>query len=300
MKRASRSGSGKCSEFPCNVPINSAAESYEDNGMSQNHSGKHVVITGSSQGIGYALANEFLRFGATVTISSRHEKKIDEALSRLMITHRSENMFGHVCDVTECEQVQALWDASKARFGKINIWINNAGVGQGRIPLWRLPPDQLRNATETNLLGAMNGSAVAIKGMLGQGFGAIYNVLGFGSNGRKMKGLTLYGTTKYGLAYLTDGLVLETKGTPVIVGAISPGMVVTELLTKPFEGRPAEWERAKRVFNILAERAETVAPWIAQRVLSNNRTGIHIRWLTKRRFIRRIVSAPFTKRDLFT
>jgi NAD(P)-dependent dehydrogenase (short-subunit alcohol dehydrogenase family) len=135
--------------------------------------------------------------------------------------------------------------------------------------------------------------------MLQQGSGAVYNMEGLGSNGRKIIGLTLYGTTKYGLAYLTDALAVETRGTPVIVGAIRPGMVVTDLLTKPFEGRPTEWEQAKRAFNLLAERVETVTPWIAVKVLANTRSGIRIQWLTPTRLGFCLLRALFSKRDLF-
>jgi hypothetical protein len=76
-------------------------------------------------------------------------------------------------------------------------------------------------------------------------------------------------------------------------------MVVTDLLTKPFEGKPAEWERAKKVFNVLAERIETVTPWIADKVLANTKTGIRIQWLTPSRLGFCVLRALFSKRDLF-
>ncbi len=212
---------------------------------------KIVVITGSTQGIGYGLADAFLRRGCAVTISGRKQPRVDEAVSKLAARCKSQDILGQACDVRQFDQVRDLWNASKARFGKIDIWINNAGINHGQMLLWQVPPEQIQAAVETNVIGAMNGSVVAIRGMLEQGSGAVYNMEGLGSNGRRIKGLTLYGTTKYGLAYLTDALVEETRGTPVLVGAIRPGMVVTDLLTKPFEGKPAEWERAKRIFNIL-------------------------------------------------
>ena len=145
----------------------------------------------------------------------------------------------------------------------------------------------------------MHGAVVAIGGMLQQGYGAVYNMEGLGSNGRKINGLTLYGTTKYGLAYLTDALADETQGTPVIVGAIRPGMVVTDLLTKPFEGKPAEWEQAKKIYNLLAERVETVTPWIAVKVLANTKSGIRIQWLTRSRMGFCVLRSLFSQRDLF-
>ena len=220
-------------------------------------------------------------------------------MATLSASHRPEQLMGFACDVTRFEQIRALWNAAIVRFGKVDIWINNAGINAGQIPFWQFSPDDIQAGVETNLIGAMNGAVVAISGMLEQGSGAVYNMEGLGSNGRRIKGLTLYGTTKYGLAYLTNALAGETRDTPVIVGAIRPGMVVTELLTKPFEGKPVEWERAKKVLNVLAERVETVTPWIARKVLANTRTGIRIQWLTPSRLGFCVVRALFSKRDVF-
>jgi short-subunit dehydrogenase len=151
----------------------------------------------------------------------------------------------------------------------------------------------------TNLIGAMYGSKVALRGMLDQGFGGLYNMEGLGSDGRKVEGLALYGSTKSGLRYLDECLVRETQGTPVLVGALRPGMVVTDFLTKQFEGRPEEWERAKRIFNILADRVETVTPWLAHKVLANDKNGVCISWQGTWKVIGRFLAAPFRKRDLF-
>ena len=260
---------------------------------------KTIVIAGSTRGIGYGLAEAFLKLGCSVAISGRTQQNVDTAVVTLSGRYGSQQLMGLACDVTRFEQVRALWNASKVRFGTVDIWINNAGVNAGRIPFWQLSPDDIQAGVEANLIGAMNGAVVAIGGMLQQRSGAIYNMEGLGSNGRKIKGLTLYGTTKYGLAYLTDALAVETRGTPVIVGAIRPGMVVTNLLTKPFEGKPAEWEQAKKIYNLLAERVETVTPWIADQVLANTKTGIRIQWLTPSRMGFCIVRALFSKRDLF-
>jgi hypothetical protein len=76
-------------------------------------------------------------------------------------------------------------------------------------------------------------------------------------------------------------------------------MVVTDLLTNQYEDRPQDWEQAKRIFNILADRVETVTPWLAQRLLENNRTGARISWLTRRKIMWRFLTAPFSERDLF-
>ena len=260
---------------------------------------KNIVITGSTRGIGYGLAEAFLRQGCAVAISGRTETSVHRATTALAAGYDSAQIFGHACDVTRFEQVQSLWEAAQSEFGRIDIWINNAGLGNPQLDFWKHPPEQLANVVQTNLLGTMYGSKVAITGLLAQTGGALYNMEGLGSNGRRVTGLTLYGTTKYGLRYLNEGLVEETRGTPVLVGTLSPGMVVTDLLTGQYQGRTEDWERAKRIFNILADRVETVCPWLAGQVLANKKHGTRITWLTRPKIITRFLMSPFRKRNLF-
>ena len=261
---------------------------------------KTIVITGSTRGIGYGLADSFLARGCAVTVSGRTRASVDRAAATLSATHGSDNLFAYPCDVRDPERVQALWDAAHARFGGVDIWINNAGLGQSQTDFWELTAQQIKEVVETNVVGAMFGAKVAITGMLAQGHGALYNMEGLGSDGRRVEGLALYGSTKAALGYLTDSLVQETQGTPVLVGAIRPGMVTTEFLTERYEGRPEEWERAKRIFNILADRVETVAPWFVRKVLENTKHGARINWLSRGRLMGRFLLAPFRKRDLFS
>ena len=261
---------------------------------------KSIVITGSTRGIGYGLADSFLGLGCRLTVSGRTPTSVEKAMAALSGKHTSDTVFGHACDVTQLEQVQALWDAAKAHFGRVDIWINNAGISHPQLDFWEHSSGQLQAVVATNLIGAMHGASVAVRGMLEQGYGSIYNMEGLGSGGRKVEGLTLYGCTKAGMRYLTDALVEELRDTPVLVGALSPGMVVTDFLTGQYEERPAEeWERAKRVFNILADRVETVTPWLAGRVLANKKPGIRINWLSGAKIMGRFLTARLRKRDLF-
>jgi NAD(P)-dependent dehydrogenase (short-subunit alcohol dehydrogenase family) len=260
---------------------------------------KNIVITGSTRGIGRGLAHAVLARGYNVTVSGRTRDKVQDAVASLSADHGPERVLGQACDVTQFEQVQALWDASREHWGQIDIWINNAGIAHAQKNFWEYPPDEIAAVVETNVIGAMYGTRVALVGMLEQGFGALYNLEGLGSDGRKVEGLTLYGTTKASMTYLTDSLIAETKDTPVLVGAIRPGMVVTDMLTKQYEERPEDWERAKRVFNILADRVDTVAPWLADHILANTKKGARFQYLSRGKVISRFLTAPFNKRDLF-
>ncbi len=260
---------------------------------------KTVVITGSTRGIGRGLADSFLSLGCAVTISGRTTARVEEAVTSLASKYGPERVLGHPCDVARLEEVQALWDAAQSQFGRIDIWINNAGISHPRLDFWNQPPERIQAVVNTNLVGAMYGSKVALRGMLDQGFGALYNMEGLGSDGRQVEGMTLYSATKYGLAYLTDALAEETRGTPVLVGALSPGMVVTDMLTNEEVRSSEDWEAAKRIFNILGDRVEVVTPWLARKVLANERTGARIKWLTRGKISARFLAAPFRKRDLF-
>jgi NAD(P)-dependent dehydrogenase (short-subunit alcohol dehydrogenase family) len=265
---------------------------------------KNVVITGSTRGIGFGLADAFLARGCRVVVSGRAQENIDQALETLRQKYEPECIAGSPCDVTSFEQVQSLWDYTCAQFGIVDIWINNAGSANILANFWDLEPLKMEAVVNTNILGSMYGAKVAIKGMLAQGSGSLYNMEGFGSRGkRRMTGMTLYGTTKAAVAFLNDSLIEETRGTPVVVGSLSPGMVVTDLLLNQRAGDPADWERSKRVFNILADRVETVAPWLVERILANEepqarKHGIRITRMNTFTVMARFLSAPFNKRKV--
>lgn len=260
---------------------------------------KNIVITGSTSGIGYGLADSFLNLGCSVIINGRSEGKVQGAVNKLTEKYEANRIFGFVCDVTDYRQVRGLWDAAKSHFGQIDIWINNAGIAHAETKFHEYNPEEVKQVVETNIIGAMHGAIVAMKGMKEQGLGSIYNMEGLGSDGRVIKGMALYGTTKSAVSYLSKAMAKETEGTPVLAGGIRPGMVATKLITEQYEGRPEEWERVKRIFNILSDRVETVTPWLAEKILANSRNGVTISWLSKSKLIMRFLLAPFHKRNIF-
>lgn len=267
------------------------------NKVKVNYDMQTVIITGSTRGIGFGLANEFLKRGCKVVVSGRTQEACDKAIAELSAGNG--NLFGVPCDVTKHDEVQNLWEKSAEKFGKIDVWINNAGISNSYIPFWELKPETIKTVSDTNMLGAMNGSHVALKEMMKQGSGEIYNMYGFGSDGRKADGLTLYGATKYGLKYLTESLTKEAKDTPVKVGSLSPGIVLTDLWDDLYDGMPERKEKSKKIVNILGDKVETVTPFLAEKVLENDKTGAKIAWLTGAKAFWRFATAAFNKRNLF-
>jgi NAD(P)-dependent dehydrogenase (short-subunit alcohol dehydrogenase family) len=261
---------------------------------------KHIVITGSTRGIGFGLAEAFLARGCSVTVSGRSTQASTQAAEKLSVRYDSKRILDQACDVTDASQLQALWDASKARFGSVAIWINNAGHSGNQGMLWERPIEELASVIETNLLGVTYGSCVAVQGMLAQGNGAIYNMEGMGSDGRKHTGLTMYGTSKYAIHYFTQSLALELKDFPLIIASLRPGMVITEMITDRYIDRPDEFERVKKIFNIIAERVETVTPWLADQVLANQKSGVVLSYSSSWKMMWRFATSRFIKRDLFS
>ena len=158
----------------------------------------------------------------------------------------------------------------------------------------------LLNGIRYNLKGLIFGSQIAVQRMLEQGHGHIYNMEGFGSTGRKQAGLSLYGTSKAAVHYFSNALTAETRDTPVKVSTLSPGMVITDMLLEQYEDDPQGLEDAKKIFNILADKVETVTPWLVDQVLNNDKSGENIRWLTNIKLMTRFATARFNQRDLFS
>lgn len=259
---------------------------------------KVIVITGSTRGIGAGLAKAFLAAGHAVMICGRNADGVQKALHSLQQNADASRIAAQPCDVTDITSVQSLWDAAVQRFGRVDVWINNAGLSHPEKPFWEQAADTIEAVTETNIRGSMLGAKVAITGMLAQGGGQLFNMWGLGSNGMMVKGFTLYGSTKYAMTYFTKALVKEVKGTNVKVGSISPGMVATDLLIGDYKNTPERFEKMKRIFNILADEVDTVTPWIAAQVLQATDNGARIAWLTKGKIAWRFLSAPFVKRHI--
>ena len=261
----------------------------------------NVVITGSTRGIGHGLAREFLRRGHDVVISGRASAAVEKAAAELRGEFPARRVVARTCDVADYAQVQALWDAAVAGLGNIDIWVNNAGRDSTKVPFFMLPPDDYTATVNTNLIGLMHCNRVAIPGMYKQGGGMIWNMEGFGSNGAVRPTIGPYGATKCAVRYFTKALIGELGKTPVRMGYLSPGIVVTGLLVPPPERRGKNWERAKKILNILADRVETVTPWLVEGMLrEHGRHGAAVRWLTGPKVQGRFLMSLFRKRDLFS
>ena len=259
----------------------------------------NVVITGSTKGIGLGMAREFIERGHNVVVSSRSQAAVDAAVAQLGGI-AVERVSGCAADVADIAAVRALWSHAKEKFGTVDIWINNAGVTNRKLNLHEIPDEQIETVVNTNVLGLMNCCKVVLSGMLDQGSGKIFNMEGFGSDGITKPGMSVYGATKCGLKYLTKSMVKEYKDTPLVIGYMSPGIVVTDLLTKDLnDENSAEFQNRKGLLNIVADRVETVAPHLVEGALAASKSGVAVRWMTPVQLLGRLIRSPFVKRDVF-
>lgn len=258
-----------------------------------------AVITGGTRGIGRGLAQAFLERGACVALCGRSAEGVTRTVQELGESSDAQRVLGLTGDVTRPEDMQRLFEESVRRFGGVDIWINNAGLVLPQKPLEAQDFAALRELVDVNLYGTLVGSSVALRGMRAQGRGQIWNMEGLGSRDEVQPGLAAYGATKRAVRYLNKALLRENAKGPVQICTLSPGIVVTDLLVGDYDANAAEWQRARRVFNILGDRVETVTPWLVDRILATRRSGTRVAWLTTGKAMRRFLAAPFRKRDLF-
>ncbi|HEX3044091.1 MAG TPA: SDR family oxidoreductase [Bacillota bacterium] len=264
--------------------------------MASDNQSKQIVITGGTRGIGFCMAQEFLKRGHRVTISGTKPETLQQALEKLR--DFSDRVQGTICDVTKLEELEQLWAFAVKKWGRVDIWINNAGINQPHAPVWEVAPQRVQEIMATNVTGMIHGSQVALRGMTKQGQGAIYNMEGWGSDGAHMNNLNIYGTSKCALRYFTRGLIGETKSGPVIVGTLSPGMMVTDFILQPLREDPQRLARMKKMLNLIADKPENVAAFLVPNMLANQKHGAHFAWFTRAKFFRRMIKSIFVKRDL--
>ncbi|GAA5525463.1 hypothetical protein Maes01_02033 [Microbulbifer aestuariivivens] len=255
----------------------------------------NIVITGSTKGIGFGLARAFLDSGHKVVISGRSESSVCEALDRLRTPFCK--CRGQACDITDPAQVQALWDFAKIEFETIDIWINNAGIARTSWSILETPQQEIDAMVHTNLQGTINGCRVAATGMQQQPSGKIFNILGGGSDGEYYPGMGIYGSTKRALDYFSDALAKELDGTGILVGKIRPGMVITEAVIDEAKKNPEKFASTRPFMNNLVDQVDTVAKYLAQKMLDCNKTGQKIRWLTGGKIAARMLSGVVRKRE---
>ncbi len=253
---------------------------------------KTIVITGSTRGLGLEMAREFSRRGHQVLINGRSGEGVSRTVSELL--GQNPDVAGVPGDVGDEGTHLKIAEECIRKFGKIDIWINNAGIPQSYEPFMELKDAEVKDLIDSNMYGLVTGTRIAAKQMIAQGYGKIFNLEGLGSDGRIMNKLCVYGTTKRAVNYFTRAAAKEMKDHPVQIGILSPGMLRTQFIEVPMKSAtPSEIKRFNKVCEILAEEAEFVAKFLVPRMLQSSKKYDRIVFLTKTRLMIRLVRLAF-------
>jgi len=202
---------------------------------------KTVLVTGALTGIGRATAIAFAETGANVVVSGRRPEAGEALASELR--GRSGDVIFIRADVRHEDEIQSLVDAAVARFGRLDVAVNNAGVDGEMIPFADLDAEKYAAVFDTNVLGTLLGIKHQLRVMEPQGSGSIVNV----SSIYGLKGFPVnapYVASKHAIIGLTRAAALEGAGFGVRVNAVAPGPVQTPMLNRVTGGD----EQAKAAF----------------------------------------------------
>jgi NADP-dependent 3-hydroxy acid dehydrogenase YdfG len=197
-----------------------------------NISGKVVVITGASSGMGEATARHLSDRGAIVVLGARRIDRLNTLVDE--ITKRGGKALALATDVTDAAQVQRLVDAAVERFGRIDVMINNAGL-MPHSPLDRRKIVDWDQTIDVNIKGVLYGIAAALPHMQRQKSGHVINVSSVAGHRVGPAGV-VYSATKTAVRVISEGLRQEVKPWNIRSTIISPGAVATDLpqsITEP-------------------------------------------------------------------
>ncbi len=242
-----------------------------------------VVITGSTAGLGLALAEEFVKNGAHVVVNSRRPTAVDAAVQHLRSLRDNAAVHGAAGDVSSPADVERLFETARDNLPSLDAVVCNAGASTPRVPLKDVPAQSIVDAVNVTLLGAMLTTREAQR----QGAKHVFHMEGAGSQGFPNPKMAVYSASKRGLANFTTSIRKEGGDTKIHL--LSPGMMLTRLLLRSGTNRGSRF-----VFNALAEEPETVAKWMMPRIVDtveNDRTNTANRFLTIQGGIVRMLGA---------
>ena len=190
--------------------------------------GKVAIVTGSTKGIGRAMAQGLAEAGANVVISSRKQELCDEVAAEVAATTGRET-FGLACHVGDWEAIPSFVDAVVNRFGKIDVLVNNAGINPAPTTVSEMSLEYWRKLFNVNLEGPLRMSQQVAPVMRDNGGGSIVNIVTMAaySGGPNV---CAYGSSKAGLINLTKSMSQEWAPWKVRVNALCPGPFMTEMV----------------------------------------------------------------------
>lgn len=201
--------------------------------------GKNAIVTGGTRGIGFEIARRLLHAGASVVLCGRSQDGVDRAVTKLTTEARDGNkVTGVPADISQREQVIALFAFADANVDGLDILINNAGVGVFR-GVADLELEEWQRVLDTNLTGVYLCSREAVPRFRNRGSGFIINISSLAGK-NPFAGGTAYNSSKFALNGFSEAMMLDLRYENVRVSTIMPGSVSTEF----GRGGPADWKIA--------------------------------------------------------
>lgn len=239
--------------------------------------GRTVIVTAAAgTGIGFATARRCVEEGATVVISDAHERRLGEAADRLADLAGGVRPLAVGCDVTDEAQVQRLWSVATERHGRVDVLVNNAGLG-GTAEIVDMTDEQWDKVIDVTLNGTFRCTRAGLRHMRDHGGGVIINnasVLGW----RAQAGQSHYAAAKAGVMALTRCAAVEAAAYGVRVNAVAPSLamhpflarVTTDELLDELTGREAFGRAAEpwEVANVIVFLASPYSSYLTGEVVS--------------------------------
>ncbi|MEX0604067.1 MAG: SDR family oxidoreductase [Marinobacter sp.] len=214
-------------------------------------SGKVVIITGASSGLGEATARRLSERGAKLVLAARREERLIKLTEELKAN--GGEAIWQTTDVTDRKQVEALANTAQETFGRIDVLVNNAGL-MPLAPLDALKVDEWDQMVDVNIKGVMYGIAAVLPTMREQHSGHVINLSSVAGH-KLFPGAAVYCATKYAVKALSEGLRMEA-GEEIRSTNISPGAIATELTSTITD--PSAAEAAEELYKVAID-ADAVA-----------------------------------------
>jgi NAD(P)-dependent dehydrogenase (short-subunit alcohol dehydrogenase family) len=256
-----------------------------------------AVITGSTRGIGKALAHEFVREGARVVITSSSKVNIEAAVAEFP----EGSVFGCVCDVVSMADMEKLIKSTVEKFGRIDCFVNNAGISEPFGSVTDSDPDEWGKVIDTNLKGTYNGCRAALGYFIRENRqGKIINMAGSGTDRKSnTPWISAYGSTKAAIARFTFSASEEYRHTGISIMLLHPGLVRTGMVS--VDNPTPELAKQLSTFNTILDifaQPPSVAAKLAVKLASgwsDSKTGVYLSALDGRRKKWLLLTYPFRK-----
>ena len=234
---------------------------------------KVAVITGSSRGLGLVIAQAYAREGAAVVLASRSSAALAEAAAAY--ERQGARASWQATDVGDLEQVKVLADHAVKMFGKIDIWVNNAGYAGVYGPTAALDPQDFERVVRTNILGEYYGSWVALRHFLAQGTGGkLINLLGRGES-TLVALQNAYASSKAWVRNFTLALAKEYKKTSIGIYAFQPDLLRRVEVVQGYEHKLRLFSTIIRTWANPPSVPAAKAVWLAS-AATNGKTGLEV------------------------